>query len=390
MAGMGTVLGLLALLVGAVVVAVVRLRSRDEVFDGITPGLLPAPGQPSRRVRVARSGQPPIAVRFTPPDGVTPGLVGTVIDNEVNHADISATLVDLAIRGWFRIRPLGRDQRQATAEARERRTKPDWELIRNDPAPTEPLSRAESVLVRGLFATSATTTLSAVRAGYGHVLREAIVELYRETVTRGWFRSHPRSHPKGWLVLGVVLGLTGLAAAVGPLLAGATDLAFLGFGLLASGILIAVGTRVPTPTTAEGSVVRVQSLGFREYIATAEAGQLAADAALDVYTRYLPYAMVFGVVDHWNRVVADAIRISDGSLLDAALFGWILDSGDLALLGLDILPDLADLGDLGDFDLSGLLDGITDGAGDFASSVGDALGGLGDGCDLLDGCGCDF
>jgi len=384
------VLGLLALVVGAVVVAIVRLRARDEVFEGITPGLLPAPGQPSRRVRVARSGQPPIAVRFTPPDGVTPGLVGTVIDNEVNHADISATLVDLAIRGWFRIRPLGRDQRRATAESSSgRRTRPDWELIRNDPAPTEPLSRAESVLVRGLFATSGVTTLSAVRAGYGHVLREAVVELYRETVTRGWFAAHPRRRPKGWLGLGVVLGLAGLAAATGPLLTGATDLAFLGFGVLAAGILIAVGTRVPTPTTAEGSAVRVQSLGFREYIATAEAGQLAADAALDVYTRYLPYAMVFGVVDHWNRVVADALRISGGSLLDAAMFGWILDSGDLALLGLDLLPDLAELGDLGDFDLSGLLEGVTDGAGDFASSVGDALGGLGDGCDL-DGCGCDF
>ena len=76
-----------------------RRRSRDEIFDGITPGELPGLGHAVRRVRVPRgewSGT--VAVRFTPPDGVTPGLAGTVIDGKADPADLSATLVDLAVR----------------------------------------------------------------------------------------------------------------------------------------------------------------------------------------------------------------------------------------------------------------------------------------------------
>lgn len=390
--------GIAFVVLAVVAVVWVRRRHRDEVFAGLTPGLLPRAGQDARRVRVSGRERPPVAVRFSPPDGLSPGLAGTVIDNTVNPVDISATLIDLAIRGWFRLKPLGHDQAPARPERRSKPTARDWELRRCDPAPSEVLSPAERLLVAGLFARGPMITLSEVRRSHGVVLRQAVVGLYQESVERGWFTAHPRRRAKGWGVAGgalVVLGLLEIAATFWVL-----DGWMAGLGLAIAGAVLIAGTRgLRTPTTAEGSAVRAQTEGFKLYLGTAEAGQLAADAAADVYTRYLPYAMVFGVVAHWNQVFAQVLREagSPSDLLDR--FDWIdlpLGLLDALASGVDLpghLSDAATVIDGVDLDLGGLLEGLgglTDGASGFADSVGDLLGGLGDGCDLMDGCGCDL
>ena len=51
--------------------------------------------------------------------------------------------------------------------------------------------------------------------------------------------------------------------------------------------------------TADGSAVLAQSKGFEHYIATAEANQIRWEEAQDVFSRFLPYAIVFGLADRW-------------------------------------------------------------------------------------------
>ena len=62
----------------------------------------PDPASVSRPV-VVGGPEPTVAVQFTPPAGVQPGMVGTIVDEEVNLVDVTATLVDLAVRGHLRI-----------------------------------------------------------------------------------------------------------------------------------------------------------------------------------------------------------------------------------------------------------------------------------------------
>src|SRR6266705_3189341 len=45
----------------------------------------------------------PIAVQYEPPAGVSPAEAGTLLDNSADMRDITATLVDLAVRGYLRI-----------------------------------------------------------------------------------------------------------------------------------------------------------------------------------------------------------------------------------------------------------------------------------------------
>ena len=111
-------------------------RGRDEQYAGLTPGLTPASG--SRCPSSSAGPSPTVAVQFTPPAGVQPGMVGTILDEEVNLVDVTATLVDLAVRGHLRI---ARDD-QGVFRA------DDWVLTRTAPPATpwrsHPTSRCSS------------------------------------------------------------------------------------------------------------------------------------------------------------------------------------------------------------------------------------------------------
>jgi hypothetical protein len=49
------------------------------------------------------AGGAALPVRYEPPDGLSPAEVGTVLDERVDLVDVTATLLDLAVRGYLRI-----------------------------------------------------------------------------------------------------------------------------------------------------------------------------------------------------------------------------------------------------------------------------------------------
>ena len=61
--------------------------------------------------------------------------------------------------------------------------------------------------------------------------------------------------------------------------------------------------------TPEGRAVCDQVEGFRTYLATAEADQLRFEEGEDIFSRYLPWAIVFDLADRWARICADLVRL---------------------------------------------------------------------------------
>jgi len=346
---MTTVLGVLIVLLAVGLVVWQRSSRRDETYAGITPGLLPAPGQPEQRIRIGRGQAAPVAVRFEPPAGVRPALAGVIAESRLETVAISATLVDLAGRGWLTMRPI-------EADGDQRGQAQDWVFTAADAPPSEPLSRAERELLSEVFEGSPVATLQDVRrrGGLASVLNAVAIEAEE----RRWFLPPPT----------ISLVAVGAAAAVlgVVLLVMGQSLAPIGFGLLVGGAVAFLGSRgLPHPVSAEGYAARVQALGFKQYLATAEAEQLRFEVGIEQFSRYLPYAMVFGVVDHWRHVFADALQaeVDAGGGFDG--FGWLaVDNMLTTMVMVDLLTD------------GGLLDGLGDGFGDgFGGDPGD--GGFG-------------
>ncbi|MGL5865827.1 MAG: DUF2207 domain-containing protein [Dermatophilaceae bacterium] len=292
---------LLPLLATGLMGLLVWSRGRDERYAGLTPGVSPGLGGASPVV--VGGPAPTVAVQFTPPPGVQPGMVGTIVDEDAGLVDVTATIVDLAVRGHL---SLARED-QGTFRA------DDWLLTRTPPpAGAPPLAGYEQVLLDALFASGERVALSQLKNSFAPTLAAVRRLMYEEVVERGWFRRSPESQRSGWMMLGTVVAIGSLTLGVflwGPAsglfadtrLPVAPALVLAGGGVVTGIVIRALGRRMAA-RTAEGSAVLAQSLGFERYLATAEANQIRWEEAQQVFSRFLPYAIVFGLADRWARV----------------------------------------------------------------------------------------
>ncbi|HET8599939.1 MAG TPA: DUF2207 domain-containing protein [Segeticoccus sp.] len=305
-------------------------NGRDERFAGLTPGVIPAPGE---QVGTTRDGAGPVAVRFSPPDGVRPGLVGTIIDEDAGTIDVSATVVDLAVRGLLRIEEI------PSGGLGKLVGRKDWRLTRLDPPEGQQLLPYEQTVLSGLFASGNDVMLSELKNHFHTSLESAKRQMYAETVRRGWFRQSPERTRSAWKTFGTVVFFVGVASgwfygfgssdidARGGLSLGIPSGVILALGLALAGALIWVlGKRMPA-RTAVGSAVLAQSDGFREYLTTAEADQIRFEEAQDVFSRYLPYAIVFGVADRWARVFGQVAEAAEAAGQPLVMPTWYLFAG---------------------------------------------------------------
>ncbi len=105
------------------------------------------------------------------------------------------------------------------------------------------------------------------------------------------------------------------------LLAVGTHAGLIGLAVIVVGaLLLFFSGRMPA-RTAKGSAAYAQILGFRRYIATAEVEQLRYEESVDVFSRYLPFAMVFGETDRWAKALAGLAAAQVASTGVSSL-GW--------------------------------------------------------------------
>ncbi|MDC5697261.1 DUF2207 domain-containing protein [Intrasporangium calvum] len=309
----------------AVMGALVWTRGRDERYADLTPGL--SPSVADRQTQATTRERPgTIAVQFHPPPGVPPGLVGTILDERANPIDVSATLIDLAVRGHVRIE-------EVEGGGIFRRT--DWNIVRLAPPRDDVLLPFERRLLDGIFSSRGdVVALSQMKNTFASTLKSIQGDMYDEVVTRHWFRSSPQLQRGVWQGLGAVIAVVGGMilfygqSAVSALMgAGFSGGAVLGVGLLVSGAIVwFLGGRMAAKT-AEGSAVLAQSLGFKEYLTTAEAGQIAFEEASNIFSRYLPYAVVFGVADRWARTFAEVAQAAEAVGRPIMMPTWYVWSG---------------------------------------------------------------
>jgi Predicted membrane protein (DUF2207) len=306
--------------IGAAVLAVLGVvgvlgfawrTGRDRRFVGQLPGLVPGYGQPEVEARKSFFGQPPVSVEFVPPDDIRPGQAGTIIDEQADVIDVTATIVDLAVRKHLRIVEVPGTEGGSL----------DWRLERltdGDPA----FLPYERTLFDALFHKRTHVTLSDLTYTFNEDQATVRAQLYQDAVDRRWYRSNPktirhRARFIGWTVLvgAVIMFCYGRGSH--------WDIALLLLALVPAAIaLLIVAGKLPA-RTGRGSAVLARVQGFRLYIATAEAAQIRFEEREQIFSRYLPYAIVFGLADRWAGIFAklDAVPAS-GLYWYAGQPGW--------------------------------------------------------------------
>lgn len=282
-------IGALLLAAGAVFAArLVRRVGGNLRFAGIAPGQLPAADEDAP---VERDRAQPVAVAFQPPKGVTPGQVGVLMDATADQKDVTATVIDLATRGYLRIEETGEDS-------------DSWQLVATDKERTG-LRPYEADLLTDVFADETVVELD--KGGIVTASGKCQQALYREVTDElGWYRGNPKTARTRWVLAGlgvVVLGIA-LIFALGFTL----RLGFVGVGIALLGVLVMILAVRAAGRTAVGTAVHDQALGFQEYLKTAEVDQIKFEEGVDIFSRYLPYAMIWGLADRWTKIFADLAR----------------------------------------------------------------------------------
>jgi uncharacterized membrane protein YgcG len=243
----------------------------------------------------------PVTVMHEPPPGLTPGGIGTLVDERVDAVDITATVVDLAVRRHLTIRTEERDilfgllNRPAT-------------IFKREPvAGAGALAPHEIKVMNGLFAAGDEVEASDLANKFYRHIPGIRQSLYDRLVANGYFDASPEKIRQRWIWLGVAAGgatwLVGTAwmawRAVGSPAAEAVPI---GSGVLTFLAFLAFSRAMPR-RTAKGVEARQWAMGFQEFADRVEGDRLeraAADPRL-AFEALLPYAMALGVAAGWAK-----------------------------------------------------------------------------------------
>lgn len=280
-----------AALVAVVVIGVVglwllwRLRGRDarSVAAGSDTG--------GRRPFHEQDG----AVVFSPPGGLRPGQVGTLVDEQADVVDVVATILDLAVRNYIYVEELGG-------------ARPDWRLHkRNEPG--DELLPYERAVFDELFDDGDTVLVSDLRTVLANDLPRLRDLMYSDVVTQGWFAARPDRVRSRWLWGGVIVAILGVVVTI--VLALFTFDALVGLAVVIVGVGVAVAAEYMPSRTARGSEVLGQINGLRQYLRGADPADIPEDQQEILCARLVPYAALFGAEDRWSHALAESADVGE-------------------------------------------------------------------------------
>ncbi len=250
--------------------------------------------------------QRPIAVQYEPPDGLSPGEAGTLIDNRADMRDVTATLVDLAVRGYVRFEE--RDERKLFGIIGSR----EYVLHRvKEPSEWSALAPHERRVLDGIFGgRGAAVELSQLENEFYSEVPKIQTDIFTRLLRHGFYRDRPDRVRARWLGGGVTGGmLVGVGGAVLADKLLLTPVPFVVAGVLSALIIMGFGLVMPARTEA-GARALEAVLGFEEFLQRVEAEHLkrVVIGHPELFDRYLPYAMAFGVEHKWAKAFEDIYR----------------------------------------------------------------------------------
>jgi uncharacterized membrane protein len=123
--------------------------------------------------------------------------------------------------------------------------------------------------------------------------------LYGDMVSKKWFLKRPDKVRAMWTGIGILVLLLGVGITVG--LAVFTHAALVGIPVFLGGLLMIAGAHRMPARTAKGTAMTRRVNGFRRVIETAEEHMAKWAEQENVFTRFLPFAIVFDVTDKWAK-----------------------------------------------------------------------------------------
>jgi uncharacterized membrane protein len=229
-----------------------------------------------------------IVPEFAPPDGLSPSLMGVLKDERADMLDISVAIIDLASRGYLKIAEV--EKKKVIGKST------DYKLIRLD-GDNKKLSPFDRELRDSIFENSREKMLSELKNKFYTHIPSLKSKLYQAALDKKYFARSPATTRIIFTAIGVLVPmfiffLAGIVsqAVVATIVAATVTFPF----------AIWFGVTMPRKTAAGAEALR-QTLGFRLFINTAERYREKFNEDHNIFSRYLAYAMIFGLTKKWAK-----------------------------------------------------------------------------------------
>jgi uncharacterized membrane protein len=247
----------------------------------------------------------PITVEYNPPDNLSPIDIGTILDRRVDLTDISSVIIDLAARGYIKIRYIVKNIPSWP-------DKKDFEFIKlKDGA--DLVHPADKIIFELLFNYRDNVKLSDLKE------EKASLQWYIERIKenteqylydKGYFdpgAKYKLERLKNYFSIALIILFAGLfISSILPerfKVTLNTLFSYLFFGIVIA--IFVVTLKQSNKLTPQGISALRKILGFREFLQLTEKDKLqlinAPELQPEIFEKLLPYAMVLGVEDKWAK-----------------------------------------------------------------------------------------
>ncbi|HYL68203.1 MAG TPA: DUF2207 domain-containing protein [Candidatus Limnocylindria bacterium] len=243
-----------------------------------------------------------VTVQYEPPDKLTPGECGTLVENEAAMRDITATLVDLAVKGYMVIEQKEEDHLLGLTHSKE------YIFHLKQPAAQWAAARPhEREMLSALFDDGANTDvkMSDLQNHFYTHLPAIRDWIFGALMTDGYYLHRPDTVRQAYVGAGIVIGI--LIFVFGSVLASATGVARLTWSItaFATGAVICIfGWFMPARTLA-GARTYARVLGFENFLGRVESDHIERlEKTPELFEKFLPYAMALHVEKKWVQAFA--------------------------------------------------------------------------------------
>lgn len=237
-------------------------------------------------------GRVTIVPEYEPPANLSVMEVGTLIDNKVHPNDISAGIINLAVKGYLKIKE--EEKKRLIGK------KKVFTFIKTNKTPGAELDKSENDLYNGIFDGKSEVELDDLKGEFYKTVSKINKELYQQMASKKLFAKNPNAVRGTFITIGTVVAMS--AFWIGAFGWHVTITAVL------SGLLI-IGFAVIMPKkTKQGTLAFEHAKGFKMFLEKAERYRIQWQEKQNMFEDYLPYAMVFGVADKWTSAFRNKIK----------------------------------------------------------------------------------
>jgi uncharacterized membrane protein len=241
-----------------------------------------------------------IAAQYEPPNQLTPGEVGSLVDDSVDMRDITATIVDLAVRGYMVIEEHQKDRMLGLLHDKDYNF-----ILQKDRAQWAALKPHEQSLLNGFFSAGTpgeTISMDSLQNRFYKNLPDIKSRIFDSLVSQGFYRRRPDSVRSTYVGTGIAIGVLSIWA-LPPLAStlGMASFPFIIAGILSAVVISAFGWFMPAHTE-QGTRVLENALGFEDFLNHVESDRFNRTIKTpQMFEKFLPFAMAFGVETNWSK-----------------------------------------------------------------------------------------